>query len=187
MDGHFVANLSMGPDIVKMARKYIKGHLSVHLMVTHPQNYIDVFADAGADTILIHVEAQCRPIDVLQRIRRRGVRAGITLNPETPAESLTGLDGGVDEILCMTVHPGFGGQRFISEVLPKIGQVRAAFPETDISVDGGITPETAGLCAAQGANIFLAGTAVFEAADAAEEISAIRRNAENMYLRGIIR
>jgi ribulose-phosphate 3-epimerase len=185
MDGHFVANLSMGPDIVKMARQHIKGHLSVHLMVAHPQDFVDVFADSGADTILIHVEACCRLADVLQRIRRRGARAGLTLNPETPADSLLPFRDMVDEILCMTVHPGFGGQRFIPEVLPKINEIRAAFPNTDISVDGGITSETAGPCAAQGANIFLAGTAVFAGKNSRAEIEAIRRNAAAHFRRGI--
>lgn len=184
MDGHFVANLSMGPDVVRMARKYIKGQVSVHLMVTYPQNFVDVFADAGADTILIHVESRCRVAEVLARIRKHGIRAGITLNPETPAESIASLVGAVDEVLCMTVHPGFGGQRFIPEVLPKIGQVRAKFPDTDISVDGGITPETAALCAERGANIFLAGTAVFSAKNPREEIETLRQSAKNAMTRG---
>jgi len=181
MDGHFVRNLTMGPDVVKMARKATDSHLSVHLMVTHPQNYVDAFIDAGADTVLIHVEAQCAPAEVLDMIRARKARAGLVLNPETPAESLEGLLSGADEVLCMTVHPGFGGQSFISEVLPKIRKVRELGPRIDISVDGGIDGKTAPLTAAEGANILLAGTSLFRAPDMKEAIRTMRADAREAF------
>lgn len=183
MDGHFVPNLSMGPDVVRMARKHFRKHLSVHLMVTHPQHFIDVFAGAGADTLLIHVEARCNVRQVLADIRRHKIRAGITLNPETPEKSVSSFLDLTDEILCMTVHPGFGGQRFIREVLPKISRLRTLFPRGDISVDGGITSETAALCAERGANIFLVGTAVFGSQDPSREIQSIRETAQSAFMK----
>ncbi len=183
MDGHFVPNLSMGPDVVRMARRCTKTHLSVHLMVTHPQHFIEPFVKAGADTVLIHIEAQCNPVEVLKDIRSRGARAGITLNPETPAQAIYGVLDKVDEVLCMSVHPGFGGQSFISEVLPKIRDIRAHAPDVDISVDGGINAETGRLCAAEGANLFLAGTYLFRAPDMCAEIAALRKSAQDVFNR----
>lgn len=181
MDGHFVRNLSMGPDVVRMARRASKRHLSVHLMVTHPQHFVGPFMDAGADTVLIHIEAQCDAAEVLKAIRARGVRAGITLNPETPAEAVFGVLDDVDEVLCMSVHPGFGGQGFIAEVLPKIAAIRTRAPQVDISVDGGINADTGRQCAARGANIFLAGTYLFRAPDMGAEVAALRKSAQDAF------
>lgn len=178
MDGHFVRNLSMGPDVVRMARRCTKLHLSVHLMVTRPDYYAGPFMEAGADTVLIHIEAQCDPAPILKAIRGQGRRAGITLNPETPAESVFGLLDQVDEVLCMTVHPGFGGQGFIREVLPKIAELRRRAPRLDISVDGGLNGSTSVEAAAQGANVFLVGTTLFDARDMAAAIRAIREGAQ---------
>jgi ribulose-phosphate 3-epimerase len=113
-------------------------------------------------------------VDVLRSIRKRGVRAGITLNPETPAEAISGVLPEVDEVLCMTVHPGFGGQSFIRQVLPKIRHIRSMAPKLDISVDGGLNRETTALCAAEGANLFLVGTALFHARDMGGEMREIR-------------
>ena len=185
MDGHFVPNLSMGPDVVRMARRCTKKHLSVHLMVTHPQHFVEPFVNAGADTVLIHIEAQCDPAAVLKDIRARGARAGITLNPETPAEAVHGVLGDLDEVLCMSVHPGFGGQGFIPQILPKIRELRARNPAVDISVDGGINADTGAQCAAQGANIFLAGTYLFRAADMAAEIAILRKRAQDAFTIGV--
>ncbi|MFH0953654.1 MAG: ribulose-phosphate 3-epimerase [Verrucomicrobiota bacterium] len=174
MDGHFVRNLSMGPEVVRMARRCVKVPLSVHLMVARPDVYAEPFLEAGADTVLIHVEAPCEPRPVLKSIRRWGARAGIVLNPETPAESVFDLLGEVDEVLCMTVHPGFGGQAFIPEVLPKIAALRRRMPELDISADGGLNDETVLDAAVQGANIFHIGTALFDADDMGLSIGRMR-------------
>ena len=157
MDGHFVPNLSFGPDVVAMAGKAVGLPLNVHLMLTRPDEMADAFLDAGADTLLIHAEAHCDVAATLAHIRARGVRPGITVNPETPAEAALEYKDAVDEILCMTVHPGFGGQSFLREVLSKIERIREALPEIDIAVDGGINDDTAADCAAAGANFFVAG------------------------------
>jgi ribulose-phosphate 3-epimerase len=174
MDGHFVKNLSMGPSVVRMAREVVNIPLSVHLMVTNPELYAQAFVDAGADTVLIHVEARCEPRAVLKKIRETGTRAGITLNPETPAASVFDLLDAVDEVLCMTVHPGFGGQAFIPEVLPKIAEIRARAPGLDLSVDGGLDDDTAAQSAVRGANVFLVGTSLFRSADMAQSIKTLR-------------
>ncbi len=178
MDGHFVPNLSMGPDVVKMARRCVKIPLSVHLMVTRPDQYAPVFVSAGADTVLIHIESPCDVPATLAAIRKAGARAGITLNPETPVESILSLRGQVDEILCMSVHPGFGGQSFIPEVLPKIAACRRQFPDVDISVDGGLDEQSVPLAAAQGAHIFLAGSSLFRAPDMRAAILDLKTLAE---------
>ncbi len=174
MDGHFVPNISMGPSVVRMARESLRIPLNVHLMITNPDEMAEAFLDAGSDTLLIHVEARCDPIPVLESIRARGRAAGITLNPETPAESVEPLLDYVDEVLCMTVHPGFGGQAFLRNVLPKIALIRSWRPDVNISVDGGIDLESATWAAREGANVIVAGTSLFRAADMAADITEMR-------------
>ena len=174
MDGHFVPNLTMGPDIVRMARRSTKLPLSVHLMCSRPSVLLDAFLDAGSDLLMVHVEAHDEPAPLLERIRARGRRAGVVLNPETPAESVRGLLPLVDEILLMTVHPGFGGQPFLDHVVPKIAEIRGWAPQLDLSVDGGITQETAVVCARAGANVLIAGTALYRAPDMAAEVARMR-------------
>ncbi|MBN1558237.1 MAG: ribulose-phosphate 3-epimerase [Lentisphaerae bacterium] len=183
MDAHFVPNLSMGPDVVAMARREVTIPLSVHLMMTHPAQYLNRFIDAGADSLLIHIEAQGNIPEALDRIRELGARPGITLNPETPARMIDSVLNQVDEVLCMTVHPGYGGQSFMEEVVPKIRDVRTSAlrigrTDLDIMVDGGINAETGPRCAAAGANLFVAGTYLFRADDMAREIAGLRRAAE---------
>ena len=178
MDGHFVPNLSMGPDVVRMARRATKLPLSVHLMVTQPDFFAKPFLDAGADLLLIHVEANCDPVAVLKFIRESGRRSGIVLNPETPLEAIDACVPHADEVLFMTVHPGFGGQKFIPSAIPKIQILRTKFPKLDISVDGGINVETATACAAAGANVMLAGTSIIRAPDMATEINKMREAAK---------
>ena len=179
MDGHFVPNLSMGPDIVKTIRQAVRIPLSVHLMLEHPQDYCEVFCDAGADSLLIHVEAHADVARVLDRIRARNVRPGITLNPETPAEAAYAFLHQCDEALCMTVQPGYGGQTFMPRVLPKISslrkQARKIERDIDILVDGGIDGETGPQCAKAGANAFVAGTSLFRAPDIAATIGELRQ------------
>jgi ribulose-phosphate 3-epimerase len=181
MDGHFVPNLSMGPDVVRMARRTVNIPLSVHLMMTNPDQYLTAFVEAGADSLLIHIEAECDVPDALDRIRDLGSRPGITLNPETPADMIFPVIEKVDEILCMTVHPGYGGQKFMAAVLPKIRAVRshadAVGLTPDILVDGGIDAANAAACAAHGANAFVAGTALYAAADMKAGIAAMREQA----------
>jgi ribulose-phosphate 3-epimerase len=187
MDGHFVPNISLGPAVVEMCRRCVSLPLSVHLMITHPDRYITRFAEAGADSLLIHIEAQCQVAESLKRIRDLGVRPGITLNPETPAEAVFPVLSLVDEVLCMTVNPGYGGQAFMPEVLPKIREVRAQANalgrrDVDILVDGGIDRHTAPLCARQGANAFVAGTSLFGAKDMTAEIAFIREQTSRSYI-----
>ena len=181
MDGHFVPNLSMGPEVSRMAQRVTKLPLSTHLMVTRPDIFVGPFVDAGADTLLIHVEAESDTLETLKAIKARGIRAGITLNPETPAEAAVPFLEAVDEILYMTVHPGFGGQKFIGNVLPKIAEIRRRAPALDLSVDGGINQETAEQCAAHGINILIAGTFLYDAGDMTAEIAAMRRRAKTAW------
>ncbi|TAN35635.1 MAG: ribulose-phosphate 3-epimerase [Verrucomicrobia bacterium] len=181
MDGHFVPNLSMGPDVVKMARAAVKIPLDTHLMVTHPQNMTAAFIKAGANPLLIHVEAQCDVRAVLHDIRKHKLRAGLTLNPETPVEALFPYLADVDEVLFMSVHPGYGGQAFIPQVLPKVAELRRRAPELDISIDGGINRATTIQAAEHGANLFVAGTYLFGAADMQAEIAHMRAAIQNAY------
>ncbi len=184
MDGVFVHNISFGPEVVALARRAAPTlPRNVHLMVERPHEYVEPFIAAGADTVLIHVEARCDVAATLSDIRRRGARAGLTLNPETPAElAMPYLAAGLaDEVLCMTVHPGFGGQSFIAEALPNIRTVRAMAPATDISVDGGINDETAAAAAAAGANLFVAGTTLFRAPDLPAAIARMRAAAHRAF------
>lgn len=179
MDGHFVPNLSFGPDVVAMARKQVSIPLNVHLMLTHPDRYVERFAQAGADTIQIHVEASCDVAATLRAIRGMGVRPGLVLNPDTPPEALEPYLPLIDEVLCMTVYPGYGGQAFLERVLPHVRGVRdlalrAGRPEIDLMVDGGIGRATLGRCATAGANAFVAGSSLYRAADMAAEIRAFR-------------
>ncbi len=177
MDGHFVPNLSMGPDFVRMARRVTKFHLSVHLMVTDPEFFAGPFLDAGADLLLFHVEAKSDPNAVFKIIRSQQRRGGLVLNPETPLEALDAWLEQADEVLFMTVHPGFGGQAFIPQVLPKIEALRKKCPNLDISVDGGITLETAKRCAEAGANVLIAGTSLYRSKDMKGDMDRMRSDA----------
>ena len=174
MDGHFVRNLSMGPDVVQMARRVVKLHLNVHLMVTRPDIFVEPFVRAGADTLSIHVEADSPIGPTLEAIRRAGARAGLVLNPETPEEAAWPYLELTDELLCMTVHPGFGGQKFIPEVLPKIEALRRRRPDLDIAVDGGLDEDSVALSAARGANVFLIGSTLYKTPDMAARVRGLR-------------
>ncbi len=180
MDGHFVPNLTMGPDVLRAVRAAVpQAYLNVHLMVMRPDLYAPKFIEAGADTVLIHVEAPCDLRATLAAIRAAGKRAGLTLNPETPATALRGYEDLLDEVLVMTVHPGFGGQAFIEAGVPKIAEVARRLPAVDISVDGGINAETGARCAAAGANVLLAGSFLFQAADMRDAIADLRWKIES--------
>ncbi len=180
MDGHFVPNISMGPAVVAMAREEVSIPLNVHLMLSRPDQYIKAFIEAGADTVLIHIEAECDVQEALERIRELGAKPGITINPETNPELLFPVLECVDEVLCMSVHPGYGGQSFIPEVLLSINSVwreakRIGKSDLVIMVDGGINHETAVKCAQQGANAFVAGTFLYGSNNMAAEIETMRR------------
>lgn len=178
MDGSFVPNISMGPDVVKMARRAVKMPLNVHLMMVRPDLYVKTFIEAGADTLLIQIESACDISRTLQHIRELGAVPGIVLNPETPHEAIASCLNEADEILCMTVHPGFGGQSFMPEVLPKIKALRKAGKTKDIAVDGGIDLKTVTLVAAAGANAIVAGSSLFRAKDMAADLRLMREKAE---------
>lgn len=180
MDGHFVPNLTMGPDILRAVREAVpQAYLNVHLMVMRPDLYAPKFIAAGADTVLIHAESPCDLRATLAAIRAAGKRAGLTLNPETPVSALQGVEDLLDEVLIMTVHPGFGGQAFIEAGVPKIAEVARRLPGVDISVDGGINAETGARCAAAGANVLLAGSFLFKAADMRDAIAGMRWQVES--------
>lgn len=187
MDGVFVPNISFGPEAVRVSVAAVSIPQNVHLMITKPQNYIQIFADAGSDTIQIHVESQCDVEETLSAIRAAGKRAAITVNPETPVESALPLVEKrlVDEVLIMSVHPGFGGQKYIAAVEQKIAAIRRLADWVDIAIDGGIDDQTIVPAAAAGANLFVAGSYLFRQDDMAAAISNLRKVAEEHFCRAI--
>ena len=175
MDAHFVPNLSFGPDVVALAARVAPGfYRNVHLMMTRPDLYLEAFAKAGAQTIQIHVEADCDIHTELNRIRAMGLSNAIVINPETPVEHLFPYLDEIDEALVMTVHPGYGGQKFIGDCMPKVETLRRMRPDLDIMVDGGINAETALVAAKAGANQFVAGSYLFKQADMKSAVDAMR-------------
>ena len=177
MDGMFVPNITFGAGMIQALRRHTKKILDVHLMVEKPERYIDDFVAAGADIITVHFEASPHPHRTLSYIRAQGVKAGIVYNPATPVDSLAYLLDHVDMVLLMTVNPGFGGQRFLPEVLPKIEQVRRMIGNREIllEVDGGITVENAVLAKKSGADVLVAGSSVFSSEDPCAAIEALKK------------
>ncbi|QQE76010.1 ribulose-phosphate 3-epimerase [Brevibacillus composti] len=179
MDGHFVPNITIGPLIVDAIRPVTQLPLDVHLMIEEPDRYISQFAKSGADWITVHQEA-CRHLHrTVYLIKEQGVKAGVVLNPATPLVTIESLLPDLDIVLLMTVNPGFGGQKFIQQVVPKIRELRRMLDErglghVEIEVDGGVNAETARLCTEAGATVLVAGNAVFGQADRAAAIAAIR-------------
>lgn len=161
MDGNFVPNISFGADIVKAIRKDSNLYFDAHLMIENPEWYIETMADAGVQSISIHVEATKHLDRALQLIKARGLKAGVAINPATDIAFLDNIYEKLDLILVMTVNPGFGGQKFLNQMIEKIRKVRNKFPHIDIQVDGGINNETAKLVIEAGANILVAGSYVF--------------------------
>lgn len=189
MDGHFVPNLTFGPNLIQAVRGASEKTFDVHLMIAPADPYLEAFAQAGSDIITVHVEAGPHLDRSLQEIRRLGKKAGVAINPATPEGALDYVLDRLDHILVMTVNPGFGGQAFIPATLDKISKIKAmvGVRDIDIAVDGGITVETAAEVAAAGANTLVAGSAIFEGGgrDAyAERIAAIRASAEAGQARG---
>jgi ribulose-phosphate 3-epimerase len=178
MDGHFVPNITIGPLIVNAIRPHTSLPLDVHLMIQQPDQYIESFVKAGADIITVHVEACTHLHRTIQLIKGFGVKAGVVINPATPVSTIEHIIDDVDMVLLMTVNPGFGGQAFIESVVPKIEQVSQMVKERnlsiDIEIDGGVNSETAQRCIDAGANVLVAGSAVFNKQDRAKAIRDIR-------------
>jgi ribulose-phosphate 3-epimerase len=170
MDGHFVPNITFGPQMCAAIRPHIKGVMDVHLMISPVDAYLEAFAKAGADILTIHAEAGPHLDRSLQYIRSLGARAGVALNPATSPEVIEYVLDRIDLVCVMTVNPGFGGQSFIDSQLAKIARLREMIGERDIhiEIDGGVTPDTAGNCAAMGADVLVAGSAVFKGGSVAK-------------------
>ncbi len=181
MDGHFVPNITIGPRVVEAVRAATSLPLDVHLMIEQPERYVSDFVSAGASTVGVHVEACPHLHRTLAQIREAGARASVTLNPSTPAQAIETVLADTDQVLVMTVNPGFGGQKFIESMLPKVATLRQWIDHRDLTialeVDGGIGPETIGRTARAGADVFVAGTSVFGAPDYREAIDSLRRAA----------
>lgn len=177
MDGQFVPNISFGSDVVASMRKHSKLVFDVHLMVVNPERYVDHFAQAGADIMTIHTESTLHIHGALQKIKAAGMKAGVVINPGTPVEAVIPVLDLVDQVLVMTVNPGFGGQAFIPETMAKVERVAQLRQERglnfDIEVDGGIDDKTIGLAKAAGANVFVAGSYVFKG-DLVERVQSLR-------------
>ena len=177
MDGHFVPNLTMGPVVVHGLRPRTRLPLEVHLMVEDPGRYVDAFIKEGADGLIVHHEVLPDPVPLLQKIRSRGKKAGLAVNPENPVEVLEPYLGQMDLALCMTVHPGFGGQSFLPESPERIRRLRQLIeqhnPACELEVDGGIHLATAPVALAAGANVFVVGTGIFD--DPEGPASAVRK------------
>jgi ribulose-phosphate 3-epimerase len=178
MDGHFVQNITMGPPIIKMVRKFTKLPFDVHLMISPVEKYIKAFADAGSDIITIHPEATDNLKRAVTTIKSLGKKAGVSLNPKTPISALMDVINEIDLILIMSVNPGFGGQSFMSEVLPKVKELRQIINgkklKIDIEIDGGINFETAPLAVKAGANILVSGTTIFTGGSLKDNILKLR-------------
>ncbi|MGH7740695.1 MAG: ribulose-phosphate 3-epimerase [Candidatus Eiseniibacteriota bacterium] len=182
MDNHFVPNLTFGPLIVGAVRRMTAAFLDVHLMIEHPERLVDAFREAGADQITVHAEACSNPGAVLERVRASGARAGLSIKPDTPFRIAEPWLDGLDLLLVMTVEPGFGGQAFRPEMMPKVFEARQWREQHHanflIEVDGGIAPGTARVARAAGADVFVAGHAIYGAADPAAALAELRRSVE---------
>jgi len=176
MDGHFVPNLSFGPHIVEQLRPHSKMFFDVHLMVENPEQFLPMFADAGADLLTMHIEAAKNLPEIFSYLRKRMIKIGLSLKPHTPAESLLPYLDNIDNILVMTVEPGFGGQLFMPDQLAKIAALKQYIGERKITieVDGGINLETGADCVAHGADVLVAGSAIFKAQNPAQYIKQLR-------------
>ena len=181
MDGHFVPNITLGPAIVKSLRKDVNMVFDAHIMIENPDNYIKEFADAGCDIIVVHQEACTHLHRTIQNIKSHGVKAGVALNPATPIETIKYVLEDVDMVLLMSVNPGFGGQSYIPVVTKKIKELRALIDEMgldiDIEVDGGVKPSNISEVVNAGANVIVAGSAIFNAGDIDEAVKSLRENA----------
>ncbi|KAJ6298759.1 hypothetical protein OIU76_019839 [Salix suchowensis] len=184
MDGHFVPNLTIGAPVIESLRKHTKAYLDCHLMVTNPLDYVEPLGKAGASGFTFHVEvSRDNWGELVQRIKSKGMRPGVSLKPGTPIEEVYPLVEGeypVEMVLVMTVEPGFGGQKFMPETMDKVRALRKKYPSLDIEVDGGLGPSTIDMAASAGANCIVAGSSVFGAPDSAQVISLMRKRVEEV-------
>lgn len=178
MDGGFVPNISFGPAVIAALRKETDLPFDVHLMIQQPLFYIPHFAKAGADLITFHVESESPVRETLQAIHKAGCRAGLVLKPGTPAQAVKEYLPDCDLVLIMTVEPGFGGQTFMTDMMPKVRAIKSWAPQMTVEVDGGINKETIRLCAESGADVAVAGTSVFRAPDAGKMIEELKAAAQ---------
>ncbi|KAF0696928.1 Aste57867_12347 [Aphanomyces stellatus] len=178
MDGHFVPNITWGAPVIKSLRQHTKAFFDVHMMVSEPEKWVDDIKDAGGDQFTFHLESTKNPEALIQQIRATGMKVGVALKPGTAVESVLPLVHLVDMVLIMTVEPGFGGQSFMADMMPKVSFLREKFPTLDIEVDGGLGPSTIDAAAKAGANMIVAGSSVFKAAVPADVIQLMRRSVE---------
>jgi len=184
MDGHFVPNITVGPFIVEAIKRVASVPLDVHLMISDPAKFLDRFIDAGSDSINFHLETVSDARELIARIHSHGRKAGVAISPETPADSIRPVVEMVEQVMVMTVHPGFGGQQLLPECVEKVRQLARELPShVDIAVDGGITDVTIAQAAAAGANVFVAGTAIFGLSDRNRAVATLRRLAEGAWSR----
>lgn len=183
MDGVFVPNITFGPLVVEAVKKCVSIPLDVHLMISRPEQYYNQFVDAGADILTFHAEASNDCGSLLENIRKRGVKSGITVNPDKPIDLFLPFMEKIDQILIMTVYAGYGGQKFIDDMLAKIEatakEINRQAHTVDLQVDGGINEETALKCARKGVNVFVAGSYIFGSDDYRKKISALKLSAES--------
>ena len=182
MDGHFVPNITFGPALVAAVRARTRLPLDLHLMIEEPLRYVEAFQKAGGDTIVFHIESRSDPEEVIRAVHRLGVHVGAAIRPDTPFARVDPMIERLDEVLVMTVHPGFSGQKFIPEALPKVRAARARLDalgsSAELSVDGGIVPETAAEAAAAGATFFVCGNSVFHGGEVADNLRRLRSSVE---------
>jgi len=183
MDGHFVPNITIGPFVVEAIKRTATLPLDVHLMISDPVKFVRAFIDAGADSIDFHIEVVPEPRELIETVHDHGLKIGVALSPETPVDAISNILGAVDQVMVMTVHPGFGGQGLIPECVEKVRRVAELAPDMDILVDGGINATTISAVAAAGANVFVAGTAVFGKEDRAAAVATLRSLAEKAFQR----
>ncbi|RIB03509.1 ribulose-phosphate 3-epimerase [Gigaspora rosea] len=174
MDGHFVPNLTIGAPVVQSLRKHTNAFFDCHLMVSNPEKWVKDFAKAGASLFCFHIEASQDPGKLIDEIRSHGMKVGVAVKPKTPIDVIFPLGHKIDMCLVMTVEPGFGGQKFMEDCVPKVKALRERFPELDIEVDGGLSLETIDQASKAGANVIVAGTSIFKADNPKEVINTFR-------------
>ncbi|EQD45641.1 ribulose-phosphate 3-epimerase [mine drainage metagenome] len=183
MDGHFVPNISFGPALVHAVRRRTRLPLDIHLMIAEPGRYAATFREAGGDTLVFHAEATTDPSATVRELRATGAAVGVAIRPETPYAAIEGLVASLDQVLIMSVHPGFSGQRFLPEALPKLREARRHLDRlgsaADLSVDGGITPDTAGAAAAAGATLYVCGNSAFVGGSVPGNLARLRAAIED--------
>ncbi|KAJ1675427.1 RIBULOSE-phosphate 3-epimerase [Spiromyces aspiralis] len=178
MGNHFVPNLTLGAPIIKCLRPHVKGFLDCHLMVSNPEQWVDDFANAGADQYCFHIEATKNAAALIKKIHDKGMRASIAVKPDTPIETVFPYGNNVEQVLVMTVEPGFGGQSFMPSCMHKVKALRERFPELDIQVDGGLGPDTIDAAAQAGANVIVAGSSIFKSESPKAVIDLLRERVQ---------